>query len=337
MIHSADFILYSDSMMVSIPYSTMVFKDLFKSFQDDFPARVWRKECKTWCFPLSDYHALIKLLGAKKVAIKHIDKKEETISTQDRVEFFIYKGTKTVACRASFDMVRKYSLIDEFKKRGTQFVEKTWDSIKKMWYYNLDHLTDLIELYTVVKLAVKKVEIDDPISLVLATEGCFISIQSNIPDVNLHTLIKSIVGHKCLHAGHKYNIPIEYKEKLIQAFYESGREIQWRDQIPKFISLNSSNKRIKEGSDTDNEDDEEVTSNKRKVAIVLDTPPLSPITTENKQNSSYDLFDEDDDDLKMIGTQLATGSKLLFAPPYLSRESKAGSIKQKHTKAKSTP
>ena len=224
----------------------MVFKDLFKSFQDDFPARVWRKECKTWCFPLSDYHALIKLLEAKKVAIKHIDKKVETISTQDRVEFFIYKGTKTVACRASFDLVRKYSLIDEFKKRGTQFVEKTWDSIKKMWYYNLEHLTDLIELYAGVKLAVKKVEIDDPIFLVLATEGCFISIQSNIPDVNLHTLIKSIVGHKCLHAGHKYNIPIEYKEKLIQALYESGREIQWRDQIPKFISLNSSNKRIKE-------------------------------------------------------------------------------------------
>ena len=48
------------------------------------------------------------------------------------------------------------------------------------------------------------------------------------------------------------------------------------------------------------------------------------------------LFDEDDD-LKMIGTQLANGSKLLDAPPYLSSESKAGSIKQKHAKAKSTP
>jgi len=134
MVHEVEINQYCDGLLLTIPYSTMVFKDLLKSFHDDFPERVWRKECKKWYFPTSDYAKLQDLMDSKNKAVTVFDQKEKKISTQDFVEIKIYRSTNTIASRTSFEMVRQYGLIDEFKKRHGTFESKCWDSIKKVWY-----------------------------------------------------------------------------------------------------------------------------------------------------------------------------------------------------------
>ena len=85
MVHKVKIDQYCDGLLLTLPYSTMVFKDLLKSFHGDFPQQVWRKECKKWYFPTSDYANLQDLMDSKNIAVTVFDQKEKKISTQDFV------------------------------------------------------------------------------------------------------------------------------------------------------------------------------------------------------------------------------------------------------------